>query len=292
SGSFDLPGAGLLGEALPTDRHTTPLLVQCKLPAEVALELPINQDQSQAQAQSAVNSTGKPLYFDETTKTFYPSTAIREITSSYLSKALENPEAVVTPQRLLVTLDLNGTLFYRHKYDPRMVTLRPHLQQFLDYVFARCQVMVWSSAQPHNVDKMLSLGFGHRISKLDRVWTRRDLRLSPEDYGKKVLTVKDLQFVWDKIAQEISASTTAAGAGAPVRSGSGGFGGRTAKIAYDQTNTVLIDDSAAKIQLQPYNGLVLRSFTEEIQLAGADDELKRVQGYLEKLRYQKNVAKT
>ncbi|KAF8924714.1 hypothetical protein BGZ58_001515 [Dissophora ornata] len=196
-----------------------------------------------------------------------------------MEKAQEKPETLAVPQKLLVILDLNGTLFYRAKRNNRAVTSRPYLTPFLDFLFGHCQVMVWSSSQPHSVDAMLSFGFGPQQSKLDRVWTRKHFRLPQVDYDRKVLTIKDLEFVWEGIEQEKTASI-----GGHVEPSS------SAHVEFDQTNTVLIDDSTAKIQLQPYNGLALKDFDEDLVRAGTDNELLRVRRYLEKLIYQKNVS--
>ncbi|KAI1299083.1 hypothetical protein EDD11_006503 [Mortierella claussenii] len=141
--------------------------------------------------------------------------------------------------------------------------------------------MVWSSAQPHSVDAMLKFGFGNRISKLDRVWTRQHFRLPEVDYARKVLTIKDLEYVWEGIAEEKKQHL----ATSEPNQGADKF-----QVEYDQTNTVLIDDSTAKIQLQPYNGLTLRDFDAELAKAGTDRELLKVMKYLEKLVYQQNVS--
>ncbi|KAF9348548.1 hypothetical protein BGX26_013043 [Mortierella sp. AD094] len=195
-----------------------------------------------------------------------------------MDKALEEPVTLTNPHKLLVILDLNGTLFYRAKGNNRSITPRPHLTSFLDFLFKNCRVMVWSSAQPQSVEAMLGHGFGNYAKRLDRVWNRTHFRLTPGDYAKKVLTIKDLEFVWEGIEKEKKDAADA-----------------TTKpkkflIEFDQTNTVLIDDSKDKIQLQPYNGLALRDFDVDLARAGTDNELPKVAKYLEKLTYQKNVS--
>ncbi|KAG0282269.1 hypothetical protein BGZ96_000646 [Linnemannia gamsii] len=242
-----------------------------------------------------------PVYYNASTKTFYPTTPIRPITPSYTLIALQDPVAITKPRTLLVVLDLNGTLFYRAKNNKRNVTPRPHLQAFLDFIFEHCKVMVWSSAQPHSVDAMLSCGFGNRVPKLDRVWTRKDFRLSEHDYNKKVLTIKDLEFIWDDIkagkasaAVKESATTAAAVVVPPSPKGSVDDKNKALEDeddeVFDQTNTVLIDDSFDKVQLQPHNGVQLLDFDEDLVKAGTDCELLKVRRYLEKLIYQKNVS--
>ncbi|KAF9164643.1 hypothetical protein BGX21_003441 [Mortierella sp. AD011] len=195
-----------------------------------------------------------------------------------MDKALEEPVTLTEPHKLLVILDLNGTLFYRTRGNNRSITPRPYLSEFLDFLFKNCRVMVWSSAQPQSVEAMLGHGFGDYVDRLDRIWNRTHFRLTPEDYSKKVLTIKDLEFVWEGIEKEKKAAENA-----------------TAKhekflVEFDQTNTVLIDDSKDKIQLQPYNGLTLRDFDVDLARSGTDNELPKVVRYLEKLTYQKNVS--
>ncbi|KAF9548634.1 hypothetical protein EC957_005873 [Mortierella hygrophila] len=234
--------------------------------------------------------TQNPVYYNASTKTFYPSTPIRSITPTYTPIALQDPITVTKPRTLLVVLDLNGTLFYRAKNNKRNVTPRPHLHAFLDFIFEHCKVMVWSSAQPHSVDAMLNCGFGNRVSKLDRVWTRNHFRLPEHDYNKKVLTIKDLEFIWDAIKAE---KTGAAAKGASTAAATVVDCKKALEEqpeVFDQTNTVLIDDSFDKVQLQPYNGVQLLDFDEDLARAGTDCELLKVRRYLEKLIYQKNVS--
>ncbi|KAF8948777.1 hypothetical protein BGZ47_002750 [Haplosporangium gracile] len=241
---------------------------------------------STAPTTGTINTT--PMYYNASTKTFYPSTPIRAITPTYSPIALQDPVTVTKPRTLLVVLDLNGTLFYRAKNNKRNVTPRPHLQSFLDFLFKHCKVMVWSSAQPHSVETMLSCGFGDRVPKLDRVWTRKDFRLSEHDYNKKVLTIKDLEFIWNAIKTEKASTALKGAAAATVVDGNKAL--EEQPEVFDQTNTVLIDDSFDKVQLQPYNGVQLLDFDEDLARAGTDCELLKVRRYLEELIYQKNVS--
>ncbi|KAF9282589.1 hypothetical protein BGZ68_005865 [Mortierella alpina] len=226
---------------------------------------------------SPTPTAGEDVFYDQASRTYYPSKPIRSITPSYTTVAAKTPVTLKEPRKLLVILDLNGTLFYRNKANRRSVTARPHLGKFLDFLFEHCRVMVWSSAQPHSVKAMLSLGFGDRVSRLDRVWSRDHFRLPAVDYARKVLTIKDLEYVWEGIEKEKTAQPDA---------------GKHPKYAvqFDQTNTVLIDDSKHKTQLQPHNGLALRDFDQDLARAGTDTELLKVRAYLEKLIYQENVS--
>ncbi|GJJ70423.1 hypothetical protein EMPS_02772 [Entomortierella parvispora] len=232
-------------------------------------------------ADTAAGASSK--FYNAETKTYFPTKPIRPIRKSYLEIASQEPVTLESPQKLLVILDLNGTLFYRTKGSNRSVTPRPYLSPFLDFLFEHCTVMVWSSAQPHSVEAMLGCGFGDRVPRLARIWTREHFRLPRVDYTRKVLTIKDLEFVWEGIEAEEKLF-------AAKQSKKDSKEESKVVIKYDQTNTVLIDDSKDKSQLQPHNGLALTDFDHDLARAGTDNELLKVKSYLERLIYQKNVS--
>lgn len=107
------------------------------------------------------------------------------------SQIIDDP----TSLHKLLILDLNGTLLVRK--DKRVPYPRPYMPSFREYLFSSqtrrwLDVMVWSSAQPHNVQKMVNRCFfeGHGSSyvygdskdKLVAVWARDTLGLSKLDY--------------------------------------------------------------------------------------------------------------
>ncbi|RPA87052.1 hypothetical protein BJ508DRAFT_193232, partial [Ascobolus immersus RN42] len=96
--------------------------------------------------------------------------------------------------------------------------------------------MVWSSARPHNVTDMVTGSFSkkHR-EQLVAIWSRENFGLKPEHYNMKIVTYKNLEMVWEKIAHPEADD-----------------GKR-----WDQTNTVLIDDSVEKACAQPHNHLLI-----------------------------------
>lgn len=122
--------------------------------------------------------------------------------------------------RKLLVLDLNGTLVYRSPHrswrdrypgsgdavaattvkdghpqsDPsqlrpiRVTHPRPYLTPFRDYLFHPStkqwlDTMVWSSAQPRNVNDMVEKCFGDMKGELVAVWTRDRLGLDAGDYS-------------------------------------------------------------------------------------------------------------
>ncbi|KAI7866266.1 HAD-like domain-containing protein, partial [Spinellus fusiger] len=161
--------------------------------------------------------------------------------------------------RLLVILDLNGTLVSRT--GKRGMYIRPYHQQFFDYLFENFDVMVWSSARPESVENM-SLMFGDYNDKLIASWNRTHFGLSKHDFNAKTKTIKDLEKVWSFLGNQ-----------------------------YNATNTVLLDDSPQKTILQPYNAIHLKTFghTSPSFASHGDCELIHVQRYLEQLTVD-NVA--
>ena len=70
-------------------------------------------------------------------------------TSAYLNDAHAISNLLPSPQRLLLVLDLNGTLLWRRRKSQKY-TPRPCLPKFLEYAFTNHSVLIWSSAQPHS----------------------------------------------------------------------------------------------------------------------------------------------
>ncbi|KAJ7267258.1 hypothetical protein C8J57DRAFT_1327125 [Mycena rebaudengoi] len=156
------------------------------------------------------------------------------------------------PRKLLV-LDLNGTLLLRTKRTKpqrgpplqaqgamraRVVHPRPYLGSFREYIFhpktaSWLDTMVWSSAQPFSVADMVNHCFGEQQRQFLAIWARDTLGLSPEEYHRKARTTKDLAKPWGAFPEH-SAHTT-----------------------------VLLDDSALKAHLQPWNHICLREYVQQ-----------------------------
>ncbi|KAF9152227.1 hypothetical protein BG015_005618 [Linnemannia schmuckeri] len=203
-------------------------------------------------------------YYDEARKIFYPLTGIRSITPGYMDLAHQPPVKLDTPKKLLVILDLNGTLFYSAdgRYKNRTYIKRPYFVELLRFLYANCRVMIWSSATRQRVSNMISGGGFVGLDKMDRV-----------------LTLKDLEFVWRAIETERSEAK-------PEQLLAGG----RYEFCYDQRNTVLIDDSPHKTQLQPHNCMIVPDFDHTRVQSGGDQDLLKVIHYLNDLLYQDNVS--
>ncbi|CAG8525252.1 17005_t:CDS:1 [Acaulospora morrowiae] len=199
----------------------------------------------------------------------------------YMRTALVPSIEAEKPLPKLIVFDLNGTLIFRTCSDIEKAILRPYIKEFMDYIFSGgFSVMVWSSAQPNNVKKMVKAAFGPHEVKLIDVWNRDQFSLTFRQYHRKTLTIKDLDKVWKKLNSNrvpkpyLNAKSTSF----------------PASIVWDQTNTILIDDSKLKAQLQPFNSIHLLEFNESLALSGRDCELRDVIPYLETLKCQTNVS--
>ncbi|KAF8582997.1 hypothetical protein K439DRAFT_1634767 [Ramaria rubella] len=197
------------------------------------------------------------------------------------------------PPKLLI-LDLNGTLLIRPKprnVRNRPIHPRPYMASFRSFLFHNAvkpfiEVMIWSSAQPHSVNDMVVRCFEDRKNELKAIWARDTLGLDKADYFRKVQTVKNLEKRWSVM--------------------SGNMPHHTAET------TLLVDDSALKAHLQPYNHLCVPEYTKNLRnrdLAtkkalsqnealldpeqihdGFDPTLIAIMGILDELKGQTNVA--
>ncbi|KAI9700440.1 MAG: hypothetical protein M1836_002455 [Candelina mexicana] len=192
-------------------------------------------------------------------------------TAQYIGQAITPPRNIGLPQDLLLVLDLNGTILHRSK-SSKKITLRPNGDRFLEYLLNRHNLMVWSSAKPENVDRMCRYLFqDDQRALLKGEWGRDRLGLSAQQYNAKVQVYKRLEWVWEDDSIAVSHPHYAKG-------------GR-----WDQSNTVLIDDTTLKATAQPHNLLEVPEFTggpAQMKL----DLLRQVVGYVEELRWQVDVS--
>lgn len=143
--------------------------------------------------------------------------------------------------------------------------------------------MVWSSARPHNVIPMVKQLFNPKQQEqLVGVWSRKDLRLG-EHYEKKVQVYKQLTWLWDNV--EVQAGFPAPASESELEDGSK----EPLATKWDQSNTLLIDDSINKAASEPYNLLQIDEFTAENKNDGTD-ALGRVLAYIENLKWEADVS--
>ncbi|RPB05791.1 HAD-like protein [Choiromyces venosus 120613-1] len=192
-------------------------------------------------------------------------------TQDYLAKTLLKPQLLPTAAKQLLVLDLNGTLVYRRKSYTNPVC-RPELDKFLDYIFTHFSVMVWTSAQPGNAQRMINKVFTKKQeNKLLTVWARDTLQLTPHQYREKTTVYKRLTRIW---AGEFKLCFPS-----PDDSG----------LGWDQTNTILMDDSSVKAAGQPYNLIRVPEFLEDMEREEST-VLSDCMKYLDELRFQDNVS--
>lgn len=163
-------------------------------------------------------------------------------TAAYMRNVSVPPDRLTSPQTLLVILDLNGTLLY---WKPRTSKIfpRPGLQEFLSYCFEYHSILVWSSAQSHNIKEMCRRIFIPELRPLLLgEWGRNTLGLTPEQYRQRVLVFKNLDTVWsDETLQSLHPDAAKGG-------------------TWGQHNTVLIDDTVSKAAAQPFNHIKVPEF--------------------------------
>jgi len=190
--------------------------------------------------------------------------------STILNKRLESPRDI------LLILDLNGTLLLRKPSRPSSAFWRrARLAEFLEYGFSKFKVMIWTTAQPENAKLMRdNLLTSAQKADLVRAWDRNHCGLTKEMYKQKTTVYKRLEWVWDDTAIQATHPKHSQGE------------------CWDQTNTILVDDSVIKATAQPFNHILVPEFTS----TKSDDEVKygavleQVAGYLEEARFQENVS--
>ncbi|KAJ5248954.1 hypothetical protein N7468_000405 [Penicillium chermesinum] len=203
---------------------------------------------------------------------------------------------------LLVILDLNGTLILRkHKKLPPSYTRRAGLDHFLDKLTSNYSVMIWTSSKPATCNAVCDELFpatGKR--KLVARWDREKFGLTPRQYNSKLQVYKELHKVWeDPVIRSRYPGNK------PIETG-GKPGGKFArkKLAkqiaavsasktvgqWDQTNTVLIDDSKLKAISEPYNILEIPEFTNDATI-DESDLFAKVLGRLHVLARHDDVSK-
>jgi len=193
-------------------------------------------------------------------------------TAQYLEQVDQPPRKSATPRPLLLVIDLNGTLVDRKRRTSSFVE-RPNLAPFLEYVLANHTLMIWSSAQPENVRSVCQRLFSPQQQRqVLAEWGRDTLDLTRAQYKEKVQVYKRLERIWQN--DRIKESHPDADRGG----------------MWDQSNTVLIDDSRLKAAAQPHNLLEIPEFKNTPEQRGTD-VLGQVVGYLEELRLQEDVSR-
>lgn len=217
-------------------------------------------------------------------------------TLQYTNQASLKPEK--TEKRpLLVILDLNGTLIYRklRKFPPKFAR-RTGLDHFLAMLVKNYKVMIWSSSQPPTVNAVCEQIFpGPMHDALVARWGRDKFGLTAGQYNKKLQVYKELHKVWAEanIQGAFPGNEHLKDPPAASPSDKPPHKNRKQKLReaeaaklpaghrWDQTNTILIDDSKLKASSEPFNILEIPEFADDPNI----DETKLFTKVLSRLDY-------
>lgn len=199
-------------------------------------------------------------------------------TKGYLDISTIPSDLASKPRTLLLILDLNGTLLFRNRgsNSSHKFARRARLTEFLDYVFANFKVMIWTTTTPANATQMVNaLLTPQQRQHVVAIWDRDRFNLSREQYNGKTTVYKRLEWVWNDPSIQSKHPNIRAGEG------------------WDQTNTILLDDSFDKAKAQPYNHIHVPEFEGLMTDKGVKygDVLEQVAGYLQEVRQQTNVSR-
>ncbi|KAJ5147816.1 hypothetical protein N7526_001168 [Penicillium atrosanguineum] len=200
---------------------------------------------------------------------------------AYLKTASKVPRRRNSPRPLLIILDLNGTLILRkHKRLPPSFARRSGLGEFLEELVRKHSVMVWSSSKPQTVNAICERLFpGDKANALVAQWGRDKFGLTSAQYNSKLQVYKELHKVWkDRKVQSAYPGNNPTDSEFPPGH------------CWDQSNTILIDDSKLKALSEPYNILEIPEF---INNPSIDEStlFKKVLARLEYLSYYDDVSK-
>ncbi|KAH1131166.1 hypothetical protein J1N35_002544 [Gossypium stocksii] len=192
-------------------------------------------------------------------------------------------KSVWHPRKKLLVLDLNGILVDvvqqpnrkpNTRVDGKGVFIRPFCVEFLEFCFETFNVGIWSSRVNRNMTKMIGLLLRKQWKrKLFFCWDRKRCTITKFktlENEEKPLVLKELRKLWDRCLPEL-----------PWRKGD-----------YDESNTLLLDDSPYKALRNPANTGI---FPYPYQYTDADDHSLApggdIRDYLERIAVAENVQK-
>ncbi|KAJ5657951.1 uncharacterized protein N7484_001600 [Penicillium longicatenatum] len=262
--------------------------------------MPFNQMQAfqGMQPMSTMAGPAAQLSQRERQRSSTPPMTVPTPKKAYMQQASEKPQQC--PKRpLLVILDLNGTLICRkHRKLPPVFAERPGLKHFLDELFQNYSVMIWTSSKPPTLSAIVKLLFPSKAHKRKLVacWGRDKFGLSNKQYNAKLQVYKQLHKVWND--QDIQLAYPG---NSPKKKGVAlqevkNEQNSTSKLQFpagqrwDQTNTVLIDDSKIKALSEPYNILEVPEFINDPNI-DESELFQKVLARLDVLSHHDDVSK-
>lgn len=151
-------------------------------------------------------------------------------------------------------IDRYGKKFDYHIFPGQYVIFaRPHLQSFLDFLFANFNVSVWTAASKEYalfiIEKFI---LTKPDRKLDFFFYLYHTKMSMKNSSK----IKDLSMLWDMFELK----------------------------HYTPRNTYIIDDNSQVYDAQPKNTIRIKAFDYDAEDASRDSELQRIRLFLEKIQ--------
>ena len=168
-------------------------------------------------------------------------------------------------------------------YQPKFFKVRPGIHKLFEYLFEHHVVMIFTSMRRDNAAAILDKLFTpSQRQKLAGFWARDKLGLTAEQVHVKTQTYKNLIPIWlDKDIQSTH----------PRNDGRWGW---------DQSNTVLVDDSHLKAVSHPHNLLLVPEFSKQDAAKeklhrdvekSEETILRSLIVQLDELRYQTDVSR-
>ncbi|KAI1466421.1 HAD-like domain-containing protein [Daldinia caldariorum] len=209
---------------------------------------------------------------DKKTEPSAASGGVPDPSPEYLALAAYPPFQLPYARKILVVIDLNGTLLYRpSRHNPTSFVERPHARTFLRYCIDTFKVVIWSSAKSNNVKRMCAqLLTPEQLSRVVAVWGRERFGLSPDDYNTRVICYKRLSALW--------ADPTVAASHPEFAEGK----------RWSQADTLLVDDSIEKARSEPYNIIEIPEFEGHATEPGF--VLPQVHDYINECARQADVS--
>ncbi|MCL7052106.1 hypothetical protein MKW94_029340 [Papaver nudicaule] len=156
--------------------------------------------------------------------------AIKNVHGTKISQQIIRVRELITQtDKKLLILDVNGLLGH---VVGRSITKRPHYYEFLEFCFERFHVAIWSSRLRSNLDPVLDDLMGDMKKDLLFCWDSShctDTGHHTLENSNKPLVLKELRILWNQHEPHL-----------PWRKG-----------VFNETNTLLLDDSPCKSLLNP-----------------------------------------